>query len=41
MINHGFAPDTILQQNMVPIPKRARAYVTDSNMYHSIDIMVV
>ena len=38
MINHGYAPDTFLQSNMVPIPKGARANVTDSNMYRSIAI---
>ena len=36
MINHGYAPATFLQSNMVPIPKGARANVTDSNMYRSI-----
>ena len=36
MINHGYAPDTFLQANM--IPKGARANVTDSNMYRSIAI---
>ena len=36
MINHGYAPATFLQSNMVPIPKDARANVTDSNnMYRS------
>ena len=38
MINHGYAPATFLQSNMVPIPKGARANVTDSNMYRSIAI---
>ena len=38
MINHGYAPATFLQSNMVPIPKGARANVTDSNMYRSIII---
>ena len=38
MINHGYAPDTSLQANMIPIPKGARANVTDSNMYRSIAI---
>ena len=38
MINHGYAPDTFLQANMIPIPKGARANVTDSNMYRSIAI---
>ena len=32
IINHGYAPDTFLQSNMVPIPKDVRANVTDSNM---------
>ena len=36
MINHGYAPATFLQSNMVPILKGARANVTDSNMYRSI-----
>ena len=36
MINHGYAHATFLQSNMVPIPKGARANVTDSNMYRSI-----
>ena len=36
MINHGYALATFLQSNMVPIPKGARANVTDSNMYRSI-----
>ena len=31
MINHGYAPATFLQSNMVPIPKGARANVTGSN----------
>ena len=31
MINHGYAPATFLQSNIVPIPKGARANVTDSN----------
>ena len=38
MINHGYAPATYLQSNMVPIPKGARANVTDSNMYRSTAI---
>ena len=38
MINHGYALATFLQSNMVPIPKGARANVTDSNMYRSIAI---
>ena len=38
MINHGYASATFLQSNMVPIPKGARANVTDSNMYRSIAI---
>ena len=38
MINHGYAPATFLQSNMVPIPKGARGNVTDSNMYHCIAI---
>ena len=38
MINHGYAPDTFLQTNIIPIPKGARANVTDSNMYRSIAI---
>ena len=38
MINHGYAPTTFLKSNMVPIPKGARANVTDSNMYRSIVI---
>ena len=38
MINHGYAPATFLQSNMVPIPKGARVNVTDSNMYRSIAI---
>ena len=38
IINHGYAPATFLQSNMVPIPKGARANVTDSNMYRSIAI---
>ena len=33
MINHGYAPDTFLQANMIPIPKGARANETDSNNY--------
>ena len=37
-INHGYALATFLQSNMVPIPKGARANVTDSNMYRSIAI---
>ena len=38
MINHGYAPATFLQSNMLPIPKGARANLTDSNMYRSIAI---
>ena len=38
MINHGYAPAIFLQSNMVPIPKGARANVTDSNMYRNIAI---
>ena len=38
MINHGYAPVTFLQSNMVPIPKGAKTNVTDSNMYRSIAI---
>ena len=38
MINHGYAPATFLQSNMVPIPKGARANATDFNMYRSIAI---
>ena len=38
MISHGYAPDTFLQANMIPIPKGARANVTDFNMYRSIAI---
>ena len=38
MINHGYAPAIFLQSNMVPIPKGARANVTDSNIYHSLAI---
>ena len=38
MINHGYPPATFLQSNMVPIPKGARANVTDSIMYRSIAI---
>ena len=38
MINHGYAPDTFLQATMIPIPKSARANVTDSNIYRSIAI---
>ena len=38
MSNHGYAPDTFLQANMIPIPKGVRANVTDSNMYRSIAI---
>ena len=38
MISHGYAPDTFLQANMIPIPKSARANVADSNMYRSIPL---
>ena len=38
MISHGYAPDTFLQATMIPIPKGARANVTDSNIYRSIAI---
>ena len=38
MIDHGYAPTTFLQSNMIPIHKGARANVTDSNMYRSIAI---
>ena len=38
MIDHGFAPDSFLQSSIVPIPKGARANVSDSNMYRSIAI---
>ena len=41
MINHGYAPATFLQSNMVPIPKGARANVTDSNMYRNIAISII
>ena len=37
MINHGYAPATFLQSNMVPIPKGAKANVTDSNMHWRIE----
>ena len=36
MINHGYTLATFLQSNMVPIPKGARANVTDYNLYRSI-----
>ena len=39
MISHGYVPDTFLQANMTPIPKGARANVTDSNMYRSIAVV--
>ena len=38
MINHGYAPATFLQSNIVPIPKGTRANVTNSNMYRNIAI---
>ena len=38
MLSHGYAHDTFLQANMIPIPKSARANVTDSNMHRSIAI---
>ena len=38
MINHGYAPATFLQSNMVPIPKGTRANGTNLNMYRSIVI---
>ena len=38
MIDHGFAPDSFLQSSIVPIPKRARVNVSDSNMHRSITI---
>ena len=38
MIDHGFAPDSFLQSSIVPIPKGARANVSDSNMYRIIAI---
>ena len=41
MINHGYTPATFLQSNMVPIPKSARANVTESKMYSSIAISSV
>ena len=41
MINHGYAPATFLQSNMVPTPKVARANVRDSNMYRSIVISLI
>ena len=37
-VDNSYAPATFLQSNMVPIPKGARANVTDSNMYRSIAI---
>ena len=38
MITHGFAPTSFLQSTMIPIPKGARADLTDSDMYRSIAI---
>ena len=38
VIDHGFAPDSILQSSIFLIPKGARANVSDSNMYRSIAI---
>ena len=38
MINHGYAPATFLQSNMVTKLKGTRANVTDSNMCRSIAI---
>ena len=38
MICHGFAPITFLQSYMIPLPKGARANLSDSNMYRSIAI---
>ena len=38
MISHGFAPERFLRSTMIPIPKGARANLSDSNMYRSIAI---
>ena len=38
MISHGYAHDSFLQENMIPIPKGDRANVIDFNMYRSIAI---
>ena len=38
MISHGYAPKTFLQSSMLPIPKGARANLSDSDMYRSIAI---
>ena len=38
MINHGYAPPEFLHSSMIPLPKGARADLSDSDMYRIIAI---
>ena len=38
MINHGYAPPEFLHSSMIPLPKGARADLSNSDMYRSIAI---
>ena len=38
MINHGYAPAEFLKSSMLPLPKGARADLSNSDMYRSIAI---
>ena len=36
MINHGYAPPEFIHFSMIPLPKGARADLSNSDMYRSI-----
>ena len=38
MINHGYAPPEFLHSSVIPLPKGARANLSNSDMYRSIAI---
>ena len=38
MINHGYAPPEFLHSSMIPLPKGARADLSNSDIYRSIAI---
>ena len=38
MINHGYAPAEFFKSSMLPLPKDARADLSNSEIYHSIAI---
>ena len=38
MVNHGYAPAEFLKSSMLPLPKGARADLSNSDMYRSIAI---